>query len=102
MFSSSNTGKKISLSFNDKDDTTGEYVNALDYYFGKIINNVYSSKAIFIEGDFYLSQSKISALLSGSEFSYMNNKWFLVEASNINYSSKNGSIVKLKLAKIWE
>jgi hypothetical protein len=94
---------EVSLSYRDTDTQDNENtVNALDYFFGDVLKNVYSSKTLYIEGSFYLKMSEIITLLSGNSFLLDNNKYLLVEANDIDYTNKNGCIVKLKLAKKWQ
>jgi hypothetical protein len=94
---------EVSLSFRDTDTQDNENtVNAIDYFFGDVLKNVYSSKTLYIEGSFYLKMSEIITLLLGSSFHFGNNDYLLVEANDIDYTNKNGCIVKLKLAKKWQ
>ena len=93
----------VSLSFRNIDTASNENtVNALGYFFGDIVRSIYSKDAVFLEGNFYLNNSEIKALLQGRMFKYKDNEWMLVEASDIDYTSTNGCIVKLKLAKKWQ
>lgn len=92
-------GVRQLLSFNKRINGFNS-VTAMDTYFNKVSSGIYNRNALFIEGDFYISPDNMCYILTGSSVMFNGKRYGVVEVNEIDYTSSNGCIVKLKLFKI--